>query len=58
MSHGSSSSDRSTPLSGNRRRKYTARASPMVNCPAIEPTVNSSVFSRALLNTGEGTTSL
>ena len=58
MSHGSSSSDRSRPLSGNRRWKYTARASPMVNWPAIDPAVNSSVFTAAFENTCEWKTSL
>ena len=50
ISQGSSSSDRSTPLSGNRRWKNTASASPMTNCPAIDPTVNSTVLTSALLN--------
>jgi hypothetical protein len=57
ISHGSRISDRSSPLSGKRRRKNTASARPMANCPAIEPTVNRTVFSIAWPNTGDDTTS-
>jgi hypothetical protein len=57
ISQGSRISERSTPPSGKRRRKNTARARPMTNCPAIDPAVNSTVFSMAWLNTGEDTTS-
>ena len=45
-----------TPLRGKRRLKKTASASPMVNCPAIEPTVNRNVLSMAVENTEEVST--
>ncbi len=53
ISQGSSRSERSTPESGNRWRKNTAMASPMPNWPAIEPIVNSAVFSTAVPKTAE-----
>jgi hypothetical protein len=53
ISHGISNRERSTPPSGKRRRKKTASPSPMRNCPRIEPAVNSTVLSSALLNTDD-----
>ena len=52
-SQGSRMSERITPLRGKRRLKKIASASPMVNCPAIDPTVNRTVLSIAVENTEE-----
>ncbi len=56
-SHGSSNSDRSSALPRNLPLKKTASASPMPNWNTIDPTVNSTVFTAALPNTGSPNTS-
>jgi hypothetical protein len=56
MSHGRSISDRNAPEPGNRRRKNNAISRPAANCPAIEPTVKSTVFATALLKIEDDTT--
>ena len=57
-SHGSSSSERSSPLSGKRWRKNSASPSPITNWNAIDPMVNSAVFSIASENSLSVTTVL
>src|SRR5690606_2077278 len=56
-SQGTRNNARSTAESRKLVRKKTARASPSVNCTAIEPKVNSAVFLRAVGNVEERTTS-
>ena len=48
-SHGRSRRERMTPFSGNLLLKKTASASPIVNCPAIDPTVNRTVLPSAVV---------
>ena len=47
-----------TPLSGKRFLKKTANARPMVNCPMMDPTVNRTVFSRAVVKTEDRMTAM